>query len=143
VVAKSIFFLSLGLFTADLSYSVLQASPATAAGVYSADQAQRGKAGYAAKCASCHGNELDGNVPAPALNTNEFLGTYQTRPAAILFDKIQKTMPATSPGSMTRPETADIVAYILSENMYPVGNAEFPSDEDSLNKLPLPKPPAH
>jgi hypothetical protein len=44
---------------------------------------------------------------------------------------------------MTRPETADIVAYILSENMYPVGNAEFPSDEDSLNKLPLPKPPAH
>jgi len=53
---------------------------------------------------------------------------------------IQKLMPATKPGSLTRPEAADLLAYILSFNKFPAGKTELPSDEDSLKKITLPKP---
>ncbi len=53
---------------------------------------------------------------------------------------IQKLMPATAPGSLTRPQAADLLAYILSYNKFPAGKTELPSDEDSLKKLTVPKP---
>jgi hypothetical protein len=53
---------------------------------------------------------------------------------------IQKLMPATNPGTLTRPEAADLLAYILSFNKFPAGKTDLPSDEDSLKKLVLPKP---
>jgi len=49
-------------------------------------------------------------------------------------------MPATAPGSLTRPKAADLLAYILSYNKFPAGKTELPSDEDSLKKLIVPKP---
>jgi S-disulfanyl-L-cysteine oxidoreductase SoxD len=49
-------------------------------------------------------------------------------------------MPADHPGSLTRPEAADLLAYILSFNKFPAGKTELPSDEDSLKKIMLPKP---
>jgi hypothetical protein len=49
-------------------------------------------------------------------------------------------MPATSPGTLSRPEAADLFAYILSFNKFPAGKADLPSDEDSLKKLVFPKP---
>jgi S-disulfanyl-L-cysteine oxidoreductase SoxD len=52
---------------------------------------------------------------------------------------IQKLMPATAPGSLTRPQAADLLAYILSFNKFPAGKTDLPSDEDSLKKLTLPK----
>ncbi len=85
---------------------------------------------------------LAGVEPFPALTGNEFFTKYDGQSLQLLFDKIQKTMPGDHPGTLTRPETADIIADILSTGKYPAGKTDLPSDEDGVKKLQLPKPPA-
>jgi mono/diheme cytochrome c family protein len=142
---KRIFVLALGLLTAELSYNVIHAHAGSAPddGIYTAEQSQRGATAYAAKCASCHGADLDGVVPTPPLDGDEFFAKYADQPMLVLFDKIQKTMPGDHPGTLSRPETADLIAYILNSSKYPVGKIDLPNDEESLKKLQLPKPPAN
>jgi S-disulfanyl-L-cysteine oxidoreductase SoxD len=117
-----------------------QAASSTRDGVYSADQAQRGKTSYGTLCSSCHGPDLAGSGPMPPLSGDDFIGNWSGQPLASLFTKIQTTMPATQPGSLTHEQTADIVAYILSANKFPAGKADLPSDADSLKKIQFDKP---
>lgn len=139
--AKKTVILSFGLFLAGFSYHLLRGQAAPAAdGIYSADQAHRGEALYQKQCVSCHGSALDGAGPYPPLSGDDFLTKYEGQPALNLYDMIQKLMPATSPGTLSRPEAADLFAYILSFNKFPAGKADLPSDEDSLKKLVFPKP---
>jgi S-disulfanyl-L-cysteine oxidoreductase SoxD len=142
VLAKKNFLLCLGLILGGSSYQALhaQAAPTAADGLYTADQATRGEALFKKQCTSCHGGALDGVGPYPPLSGDEFLAKYEGQPATNLYDMIQKLMPATAPGSLTRPQAADLLAYILSFNKFPTGKTEFPNDEDSLKKLTLPKP---
>ena len=138
---KKTVILSFSLFLAGFSYQLLHGQSAPAAdGIYSADQAHRGEALYQKQCVSCHGSALDGTGPYPPLSGDDFLSKYEGQPALNLYDMIQKLMPATKPGSLSRPEAADLLAYILSFNKFPAGKADLPSDEDSLKKLVLPKP---
>ena len=138
MLAKKTVILCLGLMLGGISYQILHGQAAVD-GVYSADQAHRGEAGYQKQCVSCHGAALDGVGPYPPLSGDDFLSKYQGQPALSLYDMIQKLMPADKPGSLTRPEAADLLAYILSFNKLPAGKTDLPSDEDSLKKLVLPK----
>ena len=138
--AKNNVLLCLGLILSGFSVQVLHGQSGAADGIYTADQAHRGEALYQKQCTSCHGEALDGAGPYPALSGDEFLNKYEGQPATNLYDMIQKLMPATAPGSLTRPEAADLFAYILSFNKFPAGKTDLPSDEDSLKKLTLPKP---
>jgi S-disulfanyl-L-cysteine oxidoreductase SoxD len=141
VLAKKILILSFGLILGGFSWHFLRGqSDAPVDGIYSADQAQRGEAAYQKQCVSCHGSALDGVGPYPPLSGDDFLSKYQGQPTLNLYDMIQKLMPADKPGSLTRPEAADLLAYILSFNKFPAGKTDLPSDEDSLKKLVLPKP---
>jgi S-disulfanyl-L-cysteine oxidoreductase SoxD len=117
-----------------------QADSAPGDGLYTVGQAQRGGTAYQKQCAVCHGSELDGVGPYPPLSEGEFLSKYEDQPVFVLFDKINTTMPADHPGLLTRPQTADILSFILSFNKFPAGKTELPSDEESLKKLPLQKP---
>src|SRR5262245_41149813 len=72
-------------------------------GVYSAAQATRGQEIYKAKCAECHGNALEGTVGSP-LAGDSFLSEWSARPLVVLVDKIQKTMPFSEPGSLSRQQ---------------------------------------
>ncbi|HTZ56757.1 MAG TPA: cytochrome c [Acidobacteriaceae bacterium] len=136
--AKKTLLFCLGLILSGFSYQALHAQSAD--GIYTADQAKRGEALFKKQCSSCHGEALDGVGPYPALSGDEFLSKYEGQPTVTLYDMIQKLMPATAPGSLSRPEAADLLAYILSFNKFPAGKTELPSDEDSLKKLILPKP---
>jgi mono/diheme cytochrome c family protein len=141
VPAKKFFILCCGLILGGLSYHVVRGQAAVApGGIYTADQAQRGGTAYQKQCAACHGSELDGVGPYPPLSEGEFLSKSEDQPLFLLFDKIHTTMPADHPGSLTPPQTADILAFILSFNKFPAGKTELPSDEESLKKLPLQKP---
>ena len=91
-----------------------------AQGVYAADQATRGAALYKAQCVACHGAALEGAV-GPPLAGNEFLAAWAGRSASDLADKIQQTMPLSAPGTLTRPQTVDIVAYMLQAGKFPAG----------------------
>jgi mono/diheme cytochrome c family protein len=106
-------------------------------GVYTGEQAKRGQAIYMDRCSPCHGETLEGDI-APALAGNDFIGDWDKQPLSDLASKIQNTMPANDPGRLTRPQTADIVAYILQVGKFPVGRAELAADEAVLKQITWP-----
>ena len=91
-------------------------------GVYTADQAQRGQQLYQAQCVACHGDKLQG-VVGPMLAGEGFLGAWGGRSVAELVDKIQNTMPLQAPGTLSRPQSIDITAYILQGGSFKPGQA--------------------
>jgi mono/diheme cytochrome c family protein len=93
-------------------------------GVYSAAQAMRGQEIYKAQCTDCHGNALDGGI-GPPLAGEGFLSNWSARSIANLVDKTQKTMPFTAPGTLTKEQATDLVAYILQVGKFPAGRAEL------------------
>ena len=93
-------------------------------GVYSSAQAAKGQELYKAQCGECHGNSMEGAI-GPPLVGNSFLSNWSARSVASLIDKTQKTMPFTSPGSLTRQQATDLVAYILQVGKFPAGSAEL------------------
>jgi mono/diheme cytochrome c family protein len=142
VLAKKTVLFSFSLILSGFSYQMIhgQAAPAAGDGVYTAEQAHRGETAYQKQCVSCHGAALDGVGPYPPLSGDEFLSKYEGQPVLNLYDMIQKLMPADHPGSLTRPDAADLLSYILSFDKFPAGKTELPNDEDSLKKITLPKP---
>src|SRR5881628_4139573 len=92
--------------------------------VYSDAQASRGQDIYKSQCAECHGNAMEG-VSGPPLVGDDFLANWSARPLTNLVDKIQKTMPFTSPGSLSRAQSIDLVAYILQTGKFPAGTTEL------------------
>ena len=142
MLVKKTVLVGFGLMLVGSQYPSLRGQDATATdGVYTAAQAHRGEALYQKQCVSCHGAALDGNGPYPPLSGDDFLGKYEGKPVSSLYDMIQKLMPATAPGSLSRSDGADLTAYILSFDKFPAGKAELPSDDDSLKKLIVPTPP--
>src|SRR5918993_1092091 len=92
------------LIFAGVSWTVMaQAGRTVADRVYSDAQAQRGQATYDAQCRACHGGTLAGGL-GPPLAGADFLRAWDKRPLTELVDKIEKTMPATSPGSLSRAQ---------------------------------------
>jgi mono/diheme cytochrome c family protein len=98
-------------------------------GVYSAEQAERGAAVYAARCAACHGVSLNGTGEAPGLVGGEFVSHWDTLTVGDLFDRVRTTMPQNAPQTLTRDEYADVLAYMLKYNGFPEG--EKPLDRRS------------
>ena len=89
-------------------------------GVFTAEQAQRGAALYKAQCLACHGEKLEGLV-GPMLAGDAFTSAWGGRSLAELVEKIQATMPQQAPGSLTRPQSIDITAYMLQVGSFKAG----------------------
>lgn len=107
-------------------------------GVYSADQAQRGKEQYQKSgCAACHGSNLEGQGMAAALNGETFMNSWNGRTVRDLFLRIQATMPQDDPGSLTSAECRDIVAFLLQSNKFPPGHADLGPDAAALKTITL------
>jgi mono/diheme cytochrome c family protein len=104
-------------------------------GIYTDAQASRGQAGYGKNCASCHGEKLEGQGQAPPLAGADFLSNWNGMSVGDLFDQIQATMPADRPGQLSKPDNADILAYILKMNHFPTGPKELPADPEALKKI--------
>jgi mono/diheme cytochrome c family protein len=111
-------------------------------GVYSATQASRGQETFKDKCAACHGDQLEGLV-GPPLTADEFLKTWGNQPLSELVNKIQKTMPQSDPGSLTRSQAVDLVAHILQVGKFPAGPADLAGTDEALKQVllaPTPSP---
>ncbi len=104
-------------------------------GIYSSDQAKRGESAYAAACASCHGAKLEGRNQAPPLSGAEFLMNWDGTTVGELFEKMQSSMPADKPGSLTAERNAEILAFMLSANKFPAGSAELKGDPEQLRQI--------
>ena len=94
--------------------------------VYSEAQALRGEALYQLHCSQCHGARLQGNPAAP-LTGEAFRGRWEDGKHTLddLYYIIRSLMPNSAPGSLSKAQYADIVAYILKTNNYPAGEAEL------------------
>jgi mono/diheme cytochrome c family protein len=91
-------------------------------GVYSADQAKKGRASYDDKCATCH----DGTM-GPELMGSAFMAQWEGKPLRSLYSRISETMPADNPGSLPEDEILDIMAYVLQANEMPAGEKALES----------------
>jgi cytochrome c len=104
-------------------------------GVYTADQAKRGEAMYAKECASCHGTELTGGESAPALAGDSFFSNWNGLTVGDLFERMRVSMPQNEPGSLSRQQNADILAFILKVNQFPTGKTELDRQTDVLKQI--------
>lgn len=94
--------------------------------VYSEAQALRGEALYQQHCSLCHGARLQGNPAAP-LTGEAFRGRWEDGKHTLddLYYIIRSLMPNNAPGSLSKAQYADVVAYVLKINNYPAGEAEL------------------
>lgn len=92
-------------------------------GIYSPEQAARGEVQYNQRCAACHGGGLNGTGEAPGLTGGEFVSHYDQLTVADLFERVRTTMPQNDPGTLSRDEYADVVAFLLKSNGFPEGKA--------------------
>ncbi len=92
--------------------------------VFTARQADEGKAAYAARCASCHMPDLSGNNDVPALAGASFLSIWGSRSTRDLFDYSVGAMPPGGP-PLTPEAGASIVAHVLRVNGASPGERVF------------------
>ena len=87
-------------------------------GVFTAAQAATGKSVYDNSCKTCHDMRF----------YRDILKSYNNQPVLWLWESILGTMPADNPGSLMLEEYTDVIAYILSENGFPAGDAMLAPD---------------
>ena len=85
------------------------------ASVFTAAQADAGRAAYQASCAGCHMPDLTGRNEAPPLAGANFMNTWRTRSTRDLFDFMSSTMPPDAP-SLAADQYLAITAFILQYN---------------------------
>src|SRR5689334_302179 len=104
-------------------------------GVYTAEQAKRGEPLYTQYCASCHGPDLTGGEMAPGLTGGEFQSNWNDLSLGELFERMRISMPQNAPGTLSRQQDADILAYMLFKGNYPAGQTELPTQTEVLNTI--------
>ena len=107
-------------------------------GVYTDAQAGRGQGLYGQQCGQCHAADLTG-AGGPALVGKDFLGAWGGMSVDDLVEKIATSMPSGAPGSLSRVQSADLVAFILKSNSFPAGSAELDSDATTLKAISIVK----
>jgi len=104
-------------------------------GVYNEEQSQRGRAVFLDQCSNCHGRDLEGADMTPALTGGAFMANWDGLTVGDLAERIRVSMPMNSPGSLSRQQTADVVAYILRFNQFPSGKEELPREVQALKEI--------
>jgi S-disulfanyl-L-cysteine oxidoreductase SoxD len=104
-------------------------------GVYSEAQAKRGADVYGNQCASCHGPDLAGLDTAPALSGSDFNADWNDLSVNDLFERIHVSMPADHPGTLSRQDVADVVAFLLSKGNFPAGQTDLPTQAEMLKDI--------
>lgn len=122
-------------------------------GVYTAEQAKRGRGPYEKRCVLCHldrgqGHEAmpeivgqslerEGDPEAPAVAGEVFQKKWGGRNAWDLFSTMTSTMPVGAPRSLAQQEYADVLAYIFELNKFPAGQQELGAARDRLEPITI------
>ncbi len=104
-------------------------------GVYTKEQAERGKDIYLAECVLCHGATLLGAEDGPAVTGEGFRMAWDGRTADQLVERIRTTMPSDGPGFLSRAQSTDLTAFIFSDNGFPAGETEMKPSLAALKKI--------
>ncbi len=107
---------------------------AASKGAYSTGQAERGEKVFAKICVDCHEPfEFSGSL---------FDKAWLGKTVFDFFDLVRTTMPDDRPGTLTRDEVVDVLAYIFKLNAYPAGAADLPADDEKLRRIQIDARPA-
>lgn len=103
------------------------AGRSTQQGIFTREQALRGKDTFLGSCTGCH---------TPASHTGATFTTGWVGKSVLeLFRYVSEYMPKNDPGILTAREYADLSAYLLMLNGMPAGRAELPADPAVLEKI--------
>lgn len=106
-------------------------------GLYTASQAERGKATFDQSCSRCHNSNLRGSDRGPTLVGDEFLGSWLDGSLEALFSFIRDSMPDGNASTVNDARKADVLAYILQRNGFPTGATELPPDTGELEMVQI------
>ena len=104
-------------------------------GVYSDAQAQHGQEVYQRSCQQCHGPELAGADMTPALVGGTFTSNWDGLTVGDLYDRIRTTMPADRPGTLSRQDITDVIAFMLKRNGWPSGPSPMAAEPLALKQI--------
>jgi alcohol dehydrogenase (cytochrome c) len=117
-----------------------ESAPAVAASVpYTRAQVAAGAVVYAKYCLTCHGAHLQG-VAGPALTGPGF--THANLNVAQIDGIVTQQMPLNAPGSLSKPNYAAVMAYILSYDCVKSSGANAPFPTTPTAQLSSVKPTA-
>lgn len=124
------------LFLMSSGPAFAQANSPPTDGYYTKSQAADGEAVFRQTCALCHGDHLQGGA-GPALSGKQFLSVsqYQQITADYFYHFMSTHMPLTHPGSLTKTQYLDIMAYLLEVNGYASGQHELTASDEELKKI--------
>jgi len=108
-------------------------------GVFTSNQAARGKPAFETNCSRCHNLALIGSELGPAIKGATFLSHWEKDNLSGLFIKIRDTMPQGNSGTVSDDVKIDVLSYILQENGFPAGNDELKVNLSSLEDVSLAK----
>jgi mono/diheme cytochrome c family protein len=101
-----------------IGVTAIAAGRTTKDGVFTAEQAERGKLVYDKSCKNCHQPEF----------YSERLLRYANQPVSALYDTVSGTMPADNVGSLLTSEYVDVLAYVFSITGSSPGKTELSTD---------------
>jgi mono/diheme cytochrome c family protein len=128
----------IGLFTLPrpAGGSSPQDTPSVWSGVYTAAQADRGKAAYARHCSRCHGDDLRANRSYP-LAGEGFMDHWEAHTLEHLFRRIRDSMPPGEAATVGDSDKRDAMAYVLQQNGFPAGSVELAQRDDELASVEI------
>src|SRR4051812_34068882 len=111
-----------GAVAAAFGVAIATAQPQPAAnGVFTNDQVAIGQTTFQTICAKCHQPDLRGGAEAPPLAGAGFMNAWRGRTTNDLYTKIQSSMPADNPRTLSDQAVESLVAFILRQNGAPAG----------------------
>src|SRR5262245_629188 len=118
------------------AFAALQ-TPALPA-LFTSQQASRGRAIYAAECASCHGVRLNDGA-AVVLAGPAFLQKWGHPQVTLddLFYIVQTTMPKNRGGTLPAADYEAVLAYLLEQNAYPAGSESRLTSQEQRSRVHL------
>jgi quinoprotein glucose dehydrogenase len=102
----------------------------TQAGVFTAEQAERGATLFEEACLSCHQPD--------EFSQPGYMDGWVGQTADDFMELIRTTMPQDNPGRLKRAEYIDLVAFLFRENGLPEGEAEM--DTQSVKEIRIEGP---
>ena len=105
-------------------------------GVYTEEQAARGRLDYQQSCGQCHSDNLSGGGDGePPLVGVSFMSQWWGHNVDELFGTIAETMPFSAPGRLTGQEYIDVLSYIFKSNDVPAGQVELSTSHEKLKEI--------
>jgi len=107
-------------------------------GIFTNEQAERGKANFNIACVRCHGADLAGQT-APSLKGPRFIGAWENENLYKIFTKIRDTMPPNYGTLLPDNDKLEVLTYILRANDFPTGSQELTINPELLENVQIVK----